>query len=97
MYLVKAAWWLKAIYPSYIWHIAEAEKVSDTSKIKYYKNLIVDKTNELESARDKLSNYQKIASGQTVSTEYDSKVVEQENILANLNAQINEKLQRKLS
>jgi peptidoglycan/xylan/chitin deacetylase (PgdA/CDA1 family) len=27
MYLVKAAWWLKAIYPSYIWHIAEAEKV----------------------------------------------------------------------
>ncbi len=27
MYLVKAAWWLKAIYPSYIWHIEEAEKV----------------------------------------------------------------------
>lgn len=73
--------------------LAEAEKVSDTSKIKYYKNLIVDKTNELESARDKLSNYQKIASGQTVSTEYDSKVVEQENILANLNARINDELE----
>lgn len=27
MYLVKAAWWLKAIYPSYIWHIEETEKV----------------------------------------------------------------------
>ncbi len=27
MYLVKAAWWLKAMYPSYIWHIQEAEKI----------------------------------------------------------------------
>lgn len=72
--------------------LAEAEKVNDDSKIKYYKKLIVDKTNELESARDKLSNYQKIASGQTVSTEYDSRVAEQENILANLNAQINDEL-----
>lgn len=72
--------------------LTEAEKVNDDSKIKYYKKLIVDKTNELESARDKLSNYQKIASGQTVSTEYDSRVAEQENILANLNAQINDEL-----
>lgn len=72
--------------------LTEAEKVNDDSKIKYYKKLIVDKTNELESARDKLSNYQKIASGQTVSTEYDSRVVEQENVLANLNAQINDEL-----
>lgn len=72
--------------------LAEAEKVNDDSKIKHYKKLIVDKTNELESARDKLSNYQKIASGQTVSTEYDSRVAEQENILANLNAQINDEL-----
>lgn len=72
--------------------LTEAEKVNDNSKIKHYKKLIVDKTNELESARDKLSNYQKIASGQTVSTEYDSRVVEQENILANLNAQINDEL-----
>lgn len=72
--------------------LAEAENVNDDSKIKYYKKLIVDKTNELESARDKLSNYQKIASGQTVSTEYDSRVAEQENILANLNAQINDEL-----
>lgn len=72
--------------------LTEAEKVNDDSKIKHYKKLIVDKTNELESARDKLSNYQKIASGQTVSTEYDSRVAEQENILANLNAQINDEL-----
>lgn len=72
--------------------LTEAEKINDDSKIKYYKKLIVDKTNELESARDKLSNYQKIASGQTVSTEYDSRVVEQENVLANLNAQINDEL-----
>jgi peptidoglycan/xylan/chitin deacetylase (PgdA/CDA1 family) len=27
MYLVKAAWWLKAMYPSYIWHIQEEEKI----------------------------------------------------------------------
>nr|DAF80768.1 MAG TPA: minor tail protein [Bacteriophage sp.] len=72
--------------------LAEAEKVNDDSKINHYKKLIVDKTNELESARDKLSNYQKIASGQTVSTEYDSRVTEQENILANLNSQINDEL-----
>lgn len=72
--------------------LAEAEKVNDDSKINHYKKLIVDKTNELESVRDKLSNYQKIASGQTVSTEYDSRVAEQENILANLNAQINDEL-----
>jgi TP901 family phage tail tape measure protein len=72
--------------------LTEAEKVNDDSKINHYKKLIVDKTNELESARDKLSNYQKIASGQTVSTEYDSRVTEQENILANLNSQINDEL-----
>lgn len=72
--------------------LTEAEEVNDDSKIKHYKKLIVDKTNELESAHDKLSNYQKIASGQTVSTEYDSRVAEQENILANLNAQINDEL-----
>ena len=32
--------------------LTEAEKVNDDSKIKHYKKLIVDKTNELESARD---------------------------------------------
>ena len=57
--------------------------VSDT-----YKQLI----EERKSVRDKLSNYKKIASGQIVPTEYDSKVAEQENILANLNAQINDEL-----
>lgn len=72
--------------------LAEAKKVNDDNKIKYYTKLIVDKTNELESARDKLSNYKKIASGQTVSTEYDSRVAEQENVLTNLNAQINDEL-----
>lgn len=53
--------------------------VSDT-----YKQLI----EERKSVRNKLSNYKKIASGQIVPTEYDSKVAEQENILANLNARI---------
>ena len=72
--------------------LIEAEKINDTAKIKYYKNLIVDKTNELDSARNKLNNYKKIESGKTVSTEYDSKVTEQENILANINTQINEEL-----
>lgn len=72
--------------------LIEAEKTNDTAKIKYYKNLIVDKTNELDSARNKLNNYKKIESGKTVSTEYDSKVAEQENILANINTQINEEL-----
>ena len=72
--------------------LIEAEKTNDTAKIKYYKNLIVDKTNELDSARNKLNNYKKIESGKTVSTEYDSKVAEQENILVNINTQINEEL-----
>lgn len=58
--------------------------VSDT-----YKQLI----EERKSVRDKLSNYKKIASGQIVPTEYDSKVAEQENILANLNARINDELE----
>ena len=58
--------------------------VSDT-----YKQLI----EERKSVRDKLSNYKKIAPGQIVPTEYDSKVAEQENILANLNARINDELE----
>lgn len=72
--------------------LAEAEKSNNDSNVKYYKQLIVDKQNELDSARSKLNNYKKIASGHSVSQEYDAKVVEQENILASLNTQINDEL-----
>lgn len=72
--------------------LVEAEKSNDNSYVKYYKQLLADKQNELDSARNKLNNYKKIASGHSVSQEYDAKVVEQENILSNLNTQINDEL-----
>lgn len=57
-----------------------------------YDREIADKEEELKITRRRLRDYKKIESGQSVSTEYNSKIPEQEEILSNLNTQINNEL-----